>query len=90
MLEQRLTDTEIALSDALYAIRRIKDEYGILPPPSTIPRDNPRKYSNKTARMEAWKKFPLEAPQDIKRWWHELNENYDPAQGSYTPNFNHN
>ncbi|RDW67065.1 hypothetical protein BP5796_09814 [Coleophoma crateriformis] len=72
-LEQRLTETEIALSHALWEIRNLR-----APDSLVMPKPNPTAFTSrsdnvsKLTRLTEWKTFPLKSAQDVELWWQQV------------------
>ncbi|RDW61961.1 hypothetical protein BP6252_11394 [Coleophoma cylindrospora] len=72
-LEQRLTETEIALSHALWEIRSLQ-----APDSLVMPKPNPAAFTSrsdnvsKLTRLTEWKTFPLRSAQDVETWWQQV------------------
>lgn len=75
-LEQRLTDTEAALHDAITHLHRVKDTPNIRPVRLNSARQSK---TTKGSRLAEWAKFPLNSPEEVQRWWAGVGE---PDEGS--------
>ena len=79
-LEQRLTDTETALYDAISEIhRRNGDSQGLS---QIVPLSSVRSSkASKTSRLAEWTMYPLKSLEDVDHWWMGLREQEHVDQG---------
>jgi hypothetical protein len=80
MLEQRLTETEVALFDIMEQLQTSRLTLGIpvTASNSRVPGIDISRSSiaTKTMRMAEWKRLPLETAQNIETWWQCMNSDW--------------
>lgn len=78
-----MTETEVALFDAMQQLQGTKDKFSILATPSNVSGIivSRATKATKTSKMAEWKRFPLQTHQDVEMWWHGVNSNWEVESG---------